>query len=946
MKYFSKTISYFLNLLIIATLLLNVTACAQSAAETSTPAPVSKAETATLPPADEATAAPVATEPQPSDEEKIVTPSSEPIIDDSTTSDDNFLEDESSENVIITFAGWEYDRSLYEPLMEKFHQEYPNITVQFAAMPESNQPVDDYDRLQASTGDTSIVWGIAWVKKAYYRDLQPLLDADTSFETDDFWPGALEACMDMEGRQLGVPLSFNLQGVYYNREVFDTAGVEYPKPGWTFDDLRKIISSLAKQDGENIRYGLAENYSVIVSTIIENLIEDNEGEIDPQTIQNSLQWYFDLIKVKAIYPPLYYEEGQDQDWQKQWEAWQALFQSDYQPALWTGGLGDSIPGQPWEDAANDPLANTALKTNGFLPYPVATDGLMMHTTPLAAQCAVLSAGSQHPRAAWAWLNFLSRQRLVRDPNNPWERFQLPARISVADAAKFWQDLPEGLEESIRFALDHAWLGSSYSEKIGTVMNAVNKAAAGKADFLTALAEAQTQLAAMLTPSPTPNTTPIVVATPRPTLSADAVVVNYLYNTWGEDAEKMKNLVEAYNQQQIESGSSVAVKLSTQFNGTSGIDWMQDMANNFDCFTANAPYWPAIKTEAFLNLNSLADQEGSEFLNDFDPAMLDSFRNEGALYAVPAYSQPQIMAYNADLLARRGLQPPGLDWTFDDFMALASKVASTKESDKSYGIIFEEWNDFFWAGRNVKWADIKSDPPVTLFTSPDMASFLAWIVEQKEAGVFLVQGQDNWGEIQTAYQDGQLAFWTAQAGQPEGWYFGSEGPSYKIGVALYPTVADPESIINWSSDQGHFISSKAKDPQLCWSWIKYISEQIDLFPGIPARKSVMAMPEWEALVGKENAAVYRAALGRVQRVASVQDLYSPLASPFYTWRQEIIAATLKGEDYQKMLPEKQKIAEDYLACMAPIDLTGLTDEEMYQEINNCAKQADPQGQWGP
>jgi len=40
---------------------------------------------------------------------------------------------ETSEDVVITFAGWEYDRTLYEPLMEEFHKENPHITLQYAA---------------------------------------------------------------------------------------------------------------------------------------------------------------------------------------------------------------------------------------------------------------------------------------------------------------------------------------------------------------------------------------------------------------------------------------------------------------------------------------------------------------------------------------------------------------------------------------------------------------------------------------------------------------------------------------------------------------------------------------------------------------------------------------------------------------------------------------------
>jgi ABC-type glycerol-3-phosphate transport system substrate-binding protein len=202
------------------------------------------------------------------------------------------------------------------------------------------------------------------------------------------------------------------------------------------------------------------------------------------------------------------------------------------------------------------------------------------------------------------------------------------------------------------------------------------------------------------------------------------------------------------------------------------------------------------------------------------------------------------------------------------------------------------------------------------------------------------------ELQEALQEGQIGFWMAQAGQPEGWYFQDRKPDFKIGVAPIPAMDDQSATMYWSSNLGHFISRKAEDPQLCWDWIKYLSEQPGAFKGIPARKSTAASPEWEALVGKENAAVYREALSRIPRMDENTYAFSPIAWPFYTWRQRAVAAMLKGEDYKALLPGLQKIAEDYLACMSLVDREKLDDQEFNKETNRCAKQADPDGNWGP
>ena len=65
-------------------------------------------------------------------------------------------------------------------------------------------------------------------------------------------------------------------------------------------------------------------------------------------------------------------------------------------------------------------------------------------------------------------------------------------------------------------------------------------------------------------------------------------------------------------------------------------------------------------------------------------------------------------------------------------------------------------------------------------------------------------------------------------------------------------------------------------------------------------------EWEAVVGKEDAAVYRLVV---------------LA----------VTAMVKGEDYSKLLPKLQKKAEDYLDCMSTVERARLNDVELLEEI---------------
>ncbi len=341
---------------------------------------------------------------------------------------------ETNGPVVITFAGYEFERQLYEPLMAEFHQQNPNITVQFVALPEyTDQTKDmyaDYPRLLASTADTGVTSGFGPGATAYFRDLTSLMEADPGFNPADFWTAVSDACQDADGHVLGVPMSIGLRGVYYNAKAFDEAGLQRPAPGWTWDDFRKDVAALAKTEGETIRYGYAERFGTILSPLIEAAIAGNGSEIVPAALQPVVQWYLDLVKAKAIRPaPDYDEPGQDD--------WNTLFQSENRPAMWRGNLGDTMPG-------SDFSTGMAYQGYGFVPYPVASDGSNSRTTPVGVQCLAVSSGSQNPRAAWEWLGFLSQHWLVLDKSNPGAIATVPGRISVAEADGFWKNLPAEL----------------------------------------------------------------------------------------------------------------------------------------------------------------------------------------------------------------------------------------------------------------------------------------------------------------------------------------------------------------------------------------------------------------------------------------------------------------------------------------------------------------------
>src|SRR5437588_657670 len=69
----------------------------------------------------------------------------------------------------------------------------------------------------------------------------------------DKFPEGLTTIYNFEGNQYAIPKDFDTVGLWYNKTMFDEAGLAYPDENWTWDDLYNAAKKLTKPDGS--QYG-------------------------------------------------------------------------------------------------------------------------------------------------------------------------------------------------------------------------------------------------------------------------------------------------------------------------------------------------------------------------------------------------------------------------------------------------------------------------------------------------------------------------------------------------------------------------------------------------------------------------------------------------------------------------------------------------------------------
>jgi len=140
--------------------------------------------------------------------------------------------------------------------------EHPEIKIELW-----NQPWSDYfTKIQAlwASGDSATIPDVAflWPTPKYaaqgvLEDLDPFIE-QAGYDLNDYWPGLLESAM-YDGSVYGFPRDIEVNVLYYNKDLFDAAGVGYPTADWTWDDFLAAAEKLTVKDanGNVTQYALA-----------------------------------------------------------------------------------------------------------------------------------------------------------------------------------------------------------------------------------------------------------------------------------------------------------------------------------------------------------------------------------------------------------------------------------------------------------------------------------------------------------------------------------------------------------------------------------------------------------------------------------------------------------------------------------------------------------------
>lgn len=142
-------------------------------------------------------------------------------------------------------------------LLDKFAEVHPDIHVDYEVVQGGPQKIL-VEIAGNSAPDVFFWWddllGSMVTKKAV-MDLTPLIKEDKKFSLDGYFPATLKP-LTYNGHLYGLPVNWSTMVMFYNKTLFDKAGVKYPDESWTWDDFRAAAQKLTIwKNGRAVQYG-------------------------------------------------------------------------------------------------------------------------------------------------------------------------------------------------------------------------------------------------------------------------------------------------------------------------------------------------------------------------------------------------------------------------------------------------------------------------------------------------------------------------------------------------------------------------------------------------------------------------------------------------------------------------------------------------------------------
>jgi multiple sugar transport system substrate-binding protein len=384
-------------------------------------------------------------------------------------------------SVTLTVSGFTSspaEDALVQQNLHNFEKLHANIKINWSPIPGdyatkmranvASNTVPDVFYLQPSMSNE-------YISAGKLLNLSPYMARD-GVKATDYYSTLINPFVCTSGQIYGLPKDWNSLGVFYNKQMFQAAGLATPKAGWTWSDLQADAQKLTKNAGSpNSVYGVVlsadlSRWGAFLEQAGGSVLskDGTQAAFNTQQGIQALQYYDSFFKNK------------------------------------TGAMPTTV-GAPWNgDAFGKQRAAMVFEGGWLIPYMTETyPNVQYGIAPLpigpTGKPANLSftnawaayAGTKHPDAAWELIKYMAGATVQE--SNLTAGFALPTLKSLANSSYF------ASHPDLKVLFDAA--PYSYADYYGSqdtpihtdLSNAIQEVLLNKQSVQTALSNAETQI---------------------------------------------------------------------------------------------------------------------------------------------------------------------------------------------------------------------------------------------------------------------------------------------------------------------------------------------------------------------------------------------------------------------------------------------------------------------
>ncbi len=213
----------------------------------------------------------------------------------------------------VSFWGSPEEIDIITSSIKPWQEQHPDIEIRFEHTPFSGYASKILTRIAGGAAPdiiaTEVNMFVSFASKNVLEDLSPYAAQDTGFSVNDFFPTVIRR-FTVKGKLFAIPRdTAPFACVFFNKKLFDEAGVPYPADDWTWADLLEKAQALTKADnmGRVTQYGIygwawQDFVYGAGGAIVDDVENPTRCLLDSPEAKKGLQFYCDLIMKHKVMP--------------------------------------------------------------------------------------------------------------------------------------------------------------------------------------------------------------------------------------------------------------------------------------------------------------------------------------------------------------------------------------------------------------------------------------------------------------------------------------------------------------------------------------------------------------------------------------------------------------------------------------------------------------------